>query len=414
MRVVAKFLTVLRRFGRVQSFARKPLIFLPGLLSVEVVLAQEKAGTLVRASRVTFPDSVPLTRVQQLTPRTDGSFFFIDALTEGVLAFDAGGGLRRIGGKGEGPGELLTPWRLGLLGPDTLWVADAARPRINLYDAATGASLADFGPSVWAGLETGGVPPRPLAVLSDRSIVALAWVDQDVTAEVRAYRVMEPGGDHEGWLLAALDLRDRTISVPLPAGGRGLQLRNPFSHSDMVAVGSFGEYVAVVRRPEPAEHAAFFTLERHRTLGRGIDSIRVAYEPRALTDRDVRAWAAELGAIRRMVDLGVFPSRAVGIDAVLAALDEPGHYPPVMNLGAGIVDEAILIDPGGAIWLQAPETDGQANRWFIVSGPDQISIVTAPREVRLLAVRGLRVWGETRDGFGAPTIHVFRVEPVDP
>ncbi len=408
MRAAARFVTAPPRFGRVQLSAGTRLIVLFAFLPLDAAIAQN-TGSLVRASRVPLPDSVPLTRIQQLVPRADGSFFYIDALTEGVLAFNPGGGLRRIGGRGEGPGELLTPWRLGLLGRDTLWVADAGRPRINLYDAATGASLADFGPSLWAGLEVGGMPPRPFAVLSDRSVVALTWVERDVVAEARVYRVMEPGGDREGRLLATLDLRDRTISVPLPAGGRGLQLRNPFSHSDMLAVGRSGEYVAVVRRPEPADPAAFFFLERRKTSGRPVDSIRVEYAARVLTASHVRSWAADLGAVQRMVELGVFPSRTAGTEAVLAALDEPGYYPPVRNIGAGIVEEAILIDPGGAIWLQAPDTDGRTNRWLMVRGPNEVSMVTAPPGVRLLAVRNLQAWGETRDGLGAPVIEMFRL-----
>ena len=50
-------------------------------------------------------------------PAADGSMFMLDARTEGVLAFGPDGALRRrIGRGGEGPGELLSPWRLGMLG----------------------------------------------------------------------------------------------------------------------------------------------------------------------------------------------------------------------------------------------------------------------------------------------------------
>lgn len=374
--------------------------------------AQERRDTLVAVSRLTVPDSVPLTYIEQLIPSADGSMFVLDARTEGVLAFGPDGTFRRrIGRRGEGPGELLSPWRLGLLGRDTLWVADTRR-RVNLYDASTGESLADFGPATWDAAMAGGEIVRPFAALADHSIVAFRWAERDVLAEVLAFRV-ERGAASEGAPLALLDLRDRSVAARVPTGDGSLRLRNPFSHSDMIAVGPQGRRVAVIRRPRPEGSPAFFVAERHDVLRGIVDTVQVSYGPRPLDAGEIRAWVEDLGPVERMVELGVFPSRAAGVEAVLEALDAPGHHPPIKNRGRGIVDEGVIMDPEGGMWFQMHEPSGRSNEWIVVSGEGgagEVSRVAAPDGARLLAVSGDRVWAEVRDAFGVPAVQVLRVQ----
>lgn len=323
-----------------------------------------------------------------------------------------GGFRRRIGRRGEGPGELLSPWRLGLVGRDTLWVVDAALPRINLYDATTGESLADLGPATWDAEAVGGEPIRPFAVLANRRVLAFRWVERNVLAEVLAYRI-ERGAAMDGQRLALLDLRDRSVAARIPMDDGSLQLRNPFSHSDMLTVSPFGRRVVVIRRSPPEGSAVFFAAERRDVLSGAVDTVRVPYEPRPLGANEVRAWAADLGPVERLVELGVFPSRAAGAAAVLEALDAPSHYPPVENRGRGIVDEGVLVDSEGRMWFQFQDPPGGASEWIVVSGDGsagEVSRVAAPEGARLLAASGDRVWVEVKDTFGVPAVHVLQTE----
>ena len=374
--------------------------------------AQERRDTLVEVSRLAVPDSVPLTYIEQLVPAPDGSIYMLDARTEGVLAFGPDGAFRRrIGRRGEGPGELLSPWRLGMLGRDTLWVADARR-RVNLYDASTGESLADFGPATWDAATAGGEIVRPFSVLADQRIMAFRWAERGMLAEVLTFR-FERGAAPEGASLALLDLRDRSVAAPVPAGDGSLQLRNPFSHSDMIAVGPSGRRITVIRRPRPEDSPAFFLAERHDVLRGIVDTVQVSYEPRPLEAGEVRTWAEDLEPLERMVELGVFPSRAAGVEAVLEALDPPGHHPPVENRGRGIVDEGVLMDPEGGMWFQLYDPAGRSNEWIVVSGEGgtgEVSRVAAPEGARLLAVSGDRVWAEVSDAFGVPAVQVLRIQ----
>lgn len=134
--------------------------------------------------------------------------------------------------------------------------------------------------------------------------------------------------------------------------------------------------------------------------------------PAPFSAEDVRAWAEDLGPLERMVELGVFPSHAAGVSAVLKTLDAPDYYPPVENRGRGIVDEGVLIDSGAAMWFQAPDAGQGMNDWIVVSREgDDVSRVAVPDHTRLLAAQGDLVWVETRDGFGVPTVHLFQLQP---
>ena len=374
--------------------------------------AQERRDTLVAVSRLAVPDSVPLTYIEQLVHAADGSMFMLDARTEGVLAFGPNGAFRqRIGRRGEGPGELLSPWRLGMLGRDTLWVADARR-RVNLYDASTGESLADFGPATWDAATAGGEIVRPFAVLADHSIMAFRWAETDVLAEVLAFRV-ERGAAPEGAPLALLELRDRSVAARIPTGDGSLRLRNPFSHSDMIAVGPGGRRITVIRRPRPEGSPAFFVAERHDVLRGIVDTVQVSYEPRPLDAGELRAWAEDLEAVERVVELGAFPSRSAAVGAVMEALDAPGHHPPVENRGRGIIDEGVIMDPNGDTWFQMHDPSGRSNEWIVISGEGrggEVSRVAAPEGARLLAASGDRVWAEVRDAFDVPAVLVLRVQ----
>lgn len=380
--------------------------------AAEGLPAQERRDTLVAVSRLAVPDSVPLTHIEQLIHAPDGSTFMLDARADGVLAFGPDGAFRqRIGRRGEGPGELLSPWRLGLLGRDTLWVADTRR-RVNFYDASTGESLADFGPATWDAATAGGEIVRPFAALADHRVMAFRWAERDVLAEVLAFRV-ERGAAPEGAPLALLDLRDRSVAARIPTGDGSLRLRNPFSHSDMIAVGPHGRHVAVIRRPRPEGSPAFFVAERHDVLDGIVDTVQVSYEPRPLDAGEIRAWAEDLEAVERVVELGAFPSRAAAVDAVLEALDAPGHHPPVENRGRGIVDEGVLMDTEGSMWFQMHDPSGRSNDWIVVSGEgraDEVATVAAPENARLLAVSRDRVWAEVRDAFDVPAVQVLQVK----
>lgn len=385
------------------------------IAGVRTLAAQDGRDTLVHMFALAIPDSIPLTRVEQLVPGTDGSVFLIDSRTDAILAFNPDGAFRtKIGAKGEGPGELLSPWRVGLLGHDTLWVVDASRPRLNLYDAVTGASLADFGPATW-NASAGDEPLRPLAVLADHRVISVKWAERDVQVEVLAVPLMERHTQSQRVPLASLDLRGRHLSIPIRSGGGTLRVRDPFSHSDMLAVDPSGRYLRVIRRPKPVDGRGFFTVERSNVLENIADTIRVPHTPRPVQRQDVRAWADGLEVVERMVELGVFRSKAAGASAILNALGTPDYYPPIQNRGRGIVDDGVLVDSKGRLWSQTSDVAGRNSDWVVVSDNRDVVVtrVSVPKGLRLLAVHADRVWAEARDDYGVPIVQVLELRRLN-
>ncbi len=370
--------------------------------------AQEPAGDVRFLNTFVVPDSLALTRTEQLVVGHDGTVYVLDANQANVLVFDPDGTFQRlIGRRGEGPGELLAPWRAGVIG-DTLWVVDLRRPQINLYDAASGSSLNSVGPSTWSYLSGESSPLRPFALMSDGNVLAVRNSDREGFVEVLLYTLTEEGIAGPGNLLTVLDFGDRSIAVPIPGGGSGLRIRNPYSYSDMLFVASRGDRVLVVRR-DAEEQEPTFTIE-HLTVDGTTEVVVVPYESHGLDEDDVTDWLAGLSPLERMAEMGLFPSHTAAVEAAAGAFEIPPSYPPIANLGRGIVDEGLLMDSAGVIWFQrAGPGTSESREWTVLRSDESTRKVVVPRSLRVLAVRGNEVWAEVRDDFGIPSLRSYEV-----
>jgi hypothetical protein len=89
-------------------------------------------------------DSVFVGRPIGIVVGPDGTIFVSDDVEDRVASFSRTGSLGRVYGRvGRGPGELLAPARLGMIGDSLLLVADDTRGRVTVYDVATGEYLYD-------------------------------------------------------------------------------------------------------------------------------------------------------------------------------------------------------------------------------------------------------------------------------
>lgn len=74
----------------------------------------------------------------------DGSLYVSDNIENRVVRFSRTGELvQTYGRRGQGPGELMAPSRLGLIGDSVLLVADDDRGQVTAYDVASGQYLYD-------------------------------------------------------------------------------------------------------------------------------------------------------------------------------------------------------------------------------------------------------------------------------
>lgn len=71
---------------------------------------------------------------------TDKSRVYVLMPQDGVVRVFTRDGqfVRDLGGRGEGPGEIMVPGLMGWRGPGTIWIGDMALRRFTFFDVATG------------------------------------------------------------------------------------------------------------------------------------------------------------------------------------------------------------------------------------------------------------------------------------
>jgi hypothetical protein len=352
-------------------------------------------------------DTVPLAGVEQIVPARDGAIYLIDSGSPEILVFDREGHYSRsVGRRGPGPGEFLRPWRVGLVG-DTLWVIDSEGWRISLF-GPDGALAAVYQPLLRASIPGDAIERAPYAVLADRTVLVLTRS----AASPDGYGLISMSLEGEVLAtLAYLSIAGRMLEVPLPGEG-GLQLRNPYSHADMLAVPPSGERVVTLERQEPVADSAANYHVRFMTPSGQVESLEeVGYQPRRLKGADVDRWVEGLEPVRELVEFGLFPSLAAAQQTVRAELDAPVYYPPVANRGPGVLEQAVLVSRDGSVWVERWERDREGTRWdVVVVGRGRVAVATVPPGVRLLAVAGDRAWGVELDEFDVPTIVRYRID----
>ena len=125
-----------------------------------------------------------------LTTDPSGMIYVSDYTGSQVLRFDKNGNFtKKLGGRGEGPGEFARPGRLGWRG-DTLWIHDESLLRLSLY--ADG-QLVETVPTRSTGLSR---PASVLAILGDGSLVVTPIGGVDPTnpwAPIPVVRVARDG-----------------------------------------------------------------------------------------------------------------------------------------------------------------------------------------------------------------------------
>lgn len=373
----------------------------------------QTVGSGTAEPEFTYPESeeAPLSGVEGIVADEGGTIYVLDRHHPSVLVFAPDGKLvRTIAREGRGPGELRTPWRIGLLG-DTLWVIDVGNDRISLF-TRDGAHLEDLGP--FASSRADGRRVQPLALLPRGRILAAERVAGVREATVLALH--EVGGGRVG-ALDTLDHPRRTVQVTLPVpGGGALNFRNPYAFGEMVAPPSHGErvYVVGMSLPETDGSARYAVTEWRGTEGARPRRCEVAYVPERLDRSELERWASGLSMVEEMTELGVFPSAEAAREAILDAMDPPTHRPPVVNAGRGVLERGLLVESEGDLWVHR-NLAGEADRWDRVRCPHgRVATVDVPAGIQVLAVGDDTMWGVRRSELDVPVIVRLRVRTDDP
>jgi hypothetical protein len=351
-------------------------------------------------------DSAPvLARVGGIVPLAAGQVAVVNGSDRQVLVFDSTGQLvRRVGRRGEGPGELSRPTDAMLCGADSLLVNDVAR--VTLFDVS-GAHQREWplvpSPSDGA-VRLAGVAPDCGAFLLYARPERLPAPNEIGVAPATLFWASAPDAARD--TLGTFDAR-RTVRRTLGSGGDQAVSVPWTGETRWVAAGGLA-YVALGSSPEVRvyDRAAKLTaVIRWRPLPTSVsDADRSAYDKR-------RANALKLAPVMAQIlpELREFPVNATSRPAHLGILVDDSARIWVRDYPNWIAGRPDLFDrdmplynpddepPVGEAW-QVFDRDGG---WL---GPVQL-----PARLTVRAVAHNRVYGVWRDDDGAEHVRVYAI-----
>jgi len=385
--------------------------------SVEVTVS-DSAGV----ARVTITGSVldlpqwalsatPVVEIDGASPPFLGSVGEVELLSDGRLLvedeqshelylFGANGEpLRRVGGRGEGPGEFLNLTELSLAAGDTAYAYDRRLYRITEFDP-TGGLVS----TVRVGREFAG----------EGTLVLDGWgFDSD-------HLLIHVMGPPDSSAAPRLPRRDQRDALLFPLDGSGLARSAPRRFA-----GGYSIEGERFDAPAPFANRPIVAVGADRVVrGSGL-RYELFVETRDLdVERIIRwdGWRLPLSdsllrAVRDTVDAGFEKLRAVRPDLVRSLMDAefsedllPDTLPA---LGAALVDDR------GRIWVARfrPSTDRwkQEDSWHVLA-PDghPLARVALPGRARLAAVRDDHVALIVRDELDVEHVRVFELAPSGP
>ena len=341
--------------------------------------------------------------IRDVRPAADGSSVYVlDAQSAEVTIWTPGGTLtRRVGGRGEGPGEFSGPGPL-FLHDDRFQVGDNDQHRYTTFTLAGEVLRTDgFPPGVgqvergmdMATLERVYTPFTVFAMFDDGSVGALGlplWVRAGEVPEgdAPAVAVLRASRDGGAWgldTLGLLSFQDVYSELPHPEYGE-MRVPQPWIPPDHFQMDPWNGS-AVISRPLRTQPGVLELIEVS-IAGDTLWTRRVRLPPIPVTEDDIETAVDDLAPLfgDDSDDPGVpLPLRRAIRDAFII----PDHWPATRE---------IRLMSNGEIWFQ-PAGHENPDMWYAVRKGDEgpIRSVVLPERFRPLDVNATHVWGVRRD-----------------
>ena len=374
----------------------------PGVLSAQAPPVFELVEDL-RIGAIDEPD-YNLESPGHLIVGSDGSIYVTEPNRGEVLVYDEGGRfVRRIGGRGEGPGEFRsTAGGIGWSGNE-LWVVDPFLVRITFF-SASGELLR----TSRYGLE--GMPvseaPRIRGVLPGGVLLAqLPEANLVVRSELEEQQALVRISDPEEAPRRIAQLRQVVspprITVPSPRGPTPVRVR-VIRNADLVGVAPDGSRVVIVRPAWTGERIDGTTIEVLGPDGSEERRWRVPLSPLPVSPEDQAAIHSEFA--EAILSLGLSLSAATRLARELYPV--PDFQFPVGSVYVGAED---------VVWLghhDRPGAPRTASIHDLASGLHLGEVRVPERPLRVLAVGRDYIWTLERDELRVAFLVRYRTREI--
>jgi len=308
-----------------------------------------------------------------------------------LLFYDRDGALlRRVGGRGSGPGEFQSLEWVARVGPDSVLALDVMGQRISYFDAS-----GDFDRSVRLEPNARLPFPRPVGFFADGSFLGTkgTFALGGEPPPGRTLRDLEPLfhissdgrtatelGSFPGW---------EQVIVPAGPGGRLERRKRPFGRETVSAAAGDRFYVADNEK---------YDIRVYSMTGRLIQIIRKETIPFPLEASRVRAYEDSVIAT---IEEAARPQ----MRTVFATMPPPHSTYPAFA-------PAIRIDRDLNLWVKESEQLGDLQSAWSVFSPAGLflGLVEMPPAIEVLEIGSDYVLGLHRDEFAVEYVQSFRLQ----
>ncbi len=350
---------------------------------------QVDARPLLRIGSVTGDPDHELDRVSGAVRLSGGRIVIANGGSLELLYYGRDGYLlRRVGGRGGGPGEFLELEWLSRYGPDSILAFDVRNHRVSYFD-----SDGNFGRSVRLEPNAEIPVPRLVGFFADGSLLAThgAFVlggDPPIRVERPAISLFRYEPDGNSAIPLASFPGPEWVIAPIGPVGQWERRQRPFGRSTVFAAAGDRFYVG-----DNATHE----IRAYSIDGRLIQVIRSVAVPLPIGDADIRAFEDSA--------LATADARA---RRQLHSLFE--NLPPPPSTYPAFAPE-VRVDDGLNVWVRETSRMGEArSEWSVFSaGGGLLCTVEMPPEINVLDIGDDYVLGLQRDSMDVEYVGLFHL-----
>lgn len=339
---------------------------------------------------------------------TDADHVYVLLAEEGVVRVftRAGEFVRDLGGRGEGPGEFLTPSSIGWHG-SRLWVVDVGLRRFTLFDVATGeAKTIRYAVDAPLAFYVSSFVPR--ALLANGTLVGEPTFSSMRFSSMTG--AMRADASHYPVLVSDTtgSLRDTLVVLSLTGGPGEIRaglarpsarvfLLHPLPDDDLIAYAPDGAGAVVVRRGSwEGSGSAEFDVARIGALGDTLFRRRIGYEARPVP----AGFFAE--AISQTLDAPSVVDRRAHARAVREFYEQRRYFPPVTTA---------RVASDGTTWLAGPDEKGEREWLVLDASGTSIGTVRLPTTARISEANQTEMWVVEKDALDIPYVVRYEILP---